>query len=542
MSQWSTLQFRCGGLVSTAVNDFWQLGLTVQDPSVPNFPLLTPSSGPHTWNVSVGMTSAASLSDGRVAAMPEAMAASAASGLTQNETEVLTRLLTMSGTSGLTQNELLGIIRTITMSAASGMTITQIATMPEAAILSIATGLSTNEISIIVRTVILSIFSTLGTEGEVIKPFVSGEMALELSPVMIEVAVLTILRSLTLSATTGLAETKTVGIPKNATFASAPELNLNETEILARAFSLMGTTEITESSLMHINKIAFLAGVTEFTTGELTILSKALALSSATGLSLSAIHACCAHQEFMGITGFTTSFLSYMNKILPLTGITGITLSNLMVIEEAISFVINSGLPLEETEILIKTLILSATSGMPVSELKLINKALALGSITNQTQSFLGIISKSISETMESSLSADSTNQVKANTVVSLGNVSVRGFNLSTWINSLESFLLGSHADISVYGRVPGMIPCIWDNVATSYFRFNYYVHPGKRPSILDKKVIRRRRQFNPATGVYTTIEYYRDGTNSETKSDLSAAEEYRKVMTIQDRGEDPFD
>jgi len=231
-----------------------------------------------------------------------------------------------------------------------------------------------------------------------------------------------------------------------------------------------------------------------------------------------------------------------MNKILPLTGITGITLSNLMVIEEAISFVINSGLPLEETEILIKTLILSATSGMPVSELKLINKVLALGSSTNQTQSFLGIISKSISETMESSLFVASTNQLTANMAVPLDNVSVKGFNLSTWVNSLEGFLLGTHADISAYGRVPGLVPCIWDNVATSYFRFNYYVHPGKRPSTLDKKVIRTRRQCNPATGVYTTIEYYRDGTNSGTKKDLTAGKEYRKVMTILDRGEDPFD
>jgi len=36
-------------LPQTDLSDFWEIGLTIQDPQIPNFPLLTPSGGPPTY-------------------------------------------------------------------------------------------------------------------------------------------------------------------------------------------------------------------------------------------------------------------------------------------------------------------------------------------------------------------------------------------------------------------------------------------------------------------------------------------------------------
>lgn len=48
MNDWRRLFWISGRLVSTPLTDFWQISRTVQDPAIPNLPLITPSGGAST--------------------------------------------------------------------------------------------------------------------------------------------------------------------------------------------------------------------------------------------------------------------------------------------------------------------------------------------------------------------------------------------------------------------------------------------------------------------------------------------------------------
>lgn len=45
MSDQRRLGWKSGGLISTPISDFWRISTTVQDPSIPNLPLETPTAG-----------------------------------------------------------------------------------------------------------------------------------------------------------------------------------------------------------------------------------------------------------------------------------------------------------------------------------------------------------------------------------------------------------------------------------------------------------------------------------------------------------------
>src|SRR3990172_5705925 len=58
MSTQRTVRVCVGRLPQTDLSDFWEIGLDVQNPSVPNLPLLTPAAGGFTGNLSVTLGAA----------------------------------------------------------------------------------------------------------------------------------------------------------------------------------------------------------------------------------------------------------------------------------------------------------------------------------------------------------------------------------------------------------------------------------------------------------------------------------------------------